>query len=76
MTYINKADEYCKEIITKILNEGCKDISPRPRWKDGTPAHTLSINGFMCQFDLSKGELPLMTLRPVANGNSPFERSN
>lgn len=66
MPYINKADEYCKEIITKILNDGCMDINPRPKWKDGTPAHTLSINGAMCQFDLSKGELPLMTLRPVA----------
>lgn len=66
MGYINKADEYCKEILTKILNEGCLDIDPRPKWSDGTPAHSLSINGFMCQYDLSKGELPLMTLRPVA----------
>lgn len=68
-TYINKADEYCKDILTKILNDGCMDIDPRPKWKDGTPAHTLSINGYMCQFDLSKGELPLMTLRPVAIKN-------
>ena len=66
MSYINKADQYCKDILTKILNEGCKDINPRPKWPDGTPAHSLSINGYMCQFDLSKGELPLMTLRPVA----------
>lgn len=66
MGYINKADEYCKEILTKILNEGCLDINPRPKWSDGTPAHSLSINGFMCQYDLSKGELPLITLRPVA----------
>lgn len=66
MAYINKADQYCKEIITKILNEGCEDINPRPRWEDGTPAHTLSINGAMAQFDLSKGEFPLLTLRPVA----------
>lgn len=66
MSYINKADKYCKEILTKILNEGSMDMNPRPHWKDGTPAHSLSINGFMCQYDLSKGELPLMTLRPVA----------
>ena len=66
MVYTNKADEYCKQIINKILTEGCEDVNPRPKWKDGTPAHTLSINGAMCQFDLSKGELPLMTLRPVA----------
>ena len=66
MSYINKADMYCKDILTKILNEGCMDVSPRPHWSDGTPAHSLSINGYMCQYDLSKGELPLMTLRPVA----------
>ena len=66
MAYINKADEYCKEIITKILNDGCYDVSPRPKWADGTPAYSKSINGFMCQYDLSKGELPLMTLRPIA----------
>ena len=66
MSYVNKADQYCKEILTKILNEGCMDVNPRPKWPDGTPAHSKSINGFMCQYDISKGELPLMTLRPVA----------
>jgi thymidylate synthase len=67
--YINKADQYCKDILTKILNEGSMDVNPRPKWPDGTPAHSLSINGYMCQYDLSKGELPLMTLRPVAIKN-------
>ena len=66
MAYVNKADQYCKEILTKILNEGCMDVNPRPHWADGTPAHSLSINGAMCQYDLSKGEFPVMTLRPVA----------
>ena len=66
MKYVNKADQYCKEIIQQILDEGCKDRNPRPKWSDGNPAHTLSINGVMCKYDLSKGELPLMTLRPVA----------
>ena len=32
-----------------------------------TPAHTLSINqGIECTYDLSKGESPLTTLRPIA----------
>lgn len=32
-----------------------------------TPAHTLSINsGVECSYDLSKGESPLITLRPIA----------
>ena len=42
------------------------DINPRPRYADGTPAHTLSINHVMQSYDLSKGELPLITLRPIA----------
>lgn len=66
MSYVNKADQYCKEIIEKILTNGCWDVNPRPKWEDGTPAHTLSINGAMAQFDLSKGEFPLLTLRPIA----------
>lgn len=31
-----------------------------------TPAHTLSINHKMCSYDLSKGEFPMTTLRPIA----------
>lgn len=32
-----------------------------------TPAHTLSINtGVECSYDLSKGECPIITLRPIA----------
>lgn len=32
-----------------------------------TPAHTLSVNtGVECSYDLSKGESPLITLRPIA----------
>lgn len=61
-----KGDIYTKEIITRILEEGCLDINPRPKYKDGTPAHTLSVNHGMCTYDLTKGESPLITLRPIA----------
>lgn len=61
----NKTDEYCKDILNRILTEGTMDINPRPHWEDGAPAHSLSINGAMTQYDLSKGEVPLLTLRPV-----------
>lgn len=61
-----KGDMYHKQIIKRILEEGCLDQNPRPHWKDGTPAHTLSINHVMCSYDLSKGESPLITLRPIA----------
>lgn len=61
-----KADQECKRIIERIMMFGGWDEDPRPHWEDGTPAHTISINGVMSQFDLSKGEFPLLTLRPVA----------
>lgn len=31
-----------------------------------TPAHTLSVNHILQQYDLSKGEFPIETLRPIA----------
>lgn len=61
-----KGDIYTKDIIRTILDEGCWDVNPRPRWEDGTPAHTLSYNHMFCTYDISKGELPLITLRPTA----------
>ena len=61
-----KGDMYTKEIIKRILDEGCLDKDPRPKYKDGTPAHTISVNHGMCTYDLSKGETPLITLRPIA----------
>lgn len=63
---MTKGDIYTKEIIKKILDEGTLDKNPRPKYADGTPAHTLSFNHGMCTYDLSKGETPLITLRPIA----------
>ena len=61
-----KGDFYTKEIIKRILDEGCLDENPRPKYSDGVPAHTLSVNHGMCTYDLTKGESPLITLRPIA----------
>ncbi len=61
-----KGDVYTKEVLERILNEGCLDEDPRPKYKDGTPAHTLSVNHGMMSYDLTKGESPLITLRPIA----------
>ena len=61
-----KGDQYTKEIITRILDEGCLDQNPRPHWADGTPAHTISVNHGICTYDLTKNESPLITLRPIA----------
>ena len=61
----NKADIEYRKLINDILNNGTKDINPRPVWEDGTPAYTYSINHRMVSFDLSNGEYPILTLRPV-----------
>lgn len=63
---MTKGDIYTKEILQRILDEGCLDKDPRPKYADGTPAHTYSINHGMCTYDLTKGESPLITLRPIA----------
>ena len=61
-----KADRLMIETIHNIMDNGYKDENPRPKYADGTPAHTISINHTFRQYDLSKGEFPICTLRPMA----------
>jgi thymidylate synthase len=63
---MNKADIYMCDTIEEILHRGYKDINPRPKYADGTPAHTISVNHTCRKYDLSKGEFPICTLRPIA----------
>ena len=63
---MTKADRYMNEMINRILTEGYKDINPRPKYADGTPAHTISVNHTFRTYDLSKGEFPICTLRSQA----------
>lgn len=63
---MTKADKYMFETIEQIEDYGYKDINPRPKYADGTPAHTISINHTFRKYDLSKGEFPICTLRPQA----------
>lgn len=62
---MNKADTYLTKTIAAILNNGYKDENPRPKYSDGTAAHTLSINHVVRNYDLSK-EFPITSLRPIA----------
>ena len=41
---MTRADYYMEEMIEKIQRCGYKDINPRPKYADGTPAHTISVN--------------------------------
>lgn len=60
------ADEYLKSDIKNILNKGQKDENPRPKYEDGTPAYTYFVTHNVRTYDLSKGEFPITTLRPIA----------
>ena len=63
---MTKADKYLVDDIQNILENGYKDEDPRPKYEDGTPAHTISVNHVVRKYDLAKGEFPICTLRPQA----------
>ncbi len=63
---MTKADRYLVDDIHNILENGYKDENPRPKYEDGTPAHTISVNHVTRKYDLSKGEFPISTLRKQA----------
>ena len=63
---MTKADKYMYDMIVEIMRRGYKDINPRPKYADGTPAHTISINHTFRTYDLNNGEFPICTLRPQA----------
>ncbi len=63
---MTKGDIFHKQMFKRILEEGELDNNPRPHYEDGTPAHTYSVNHAYVTYDLSKGESPIITLRPIA----------
>ena len=63
---MTKADFFMDDMIRRIQVEGYKDINPRPKYADGTPAHTISVNHTFRSYDLSRGDFPICTLRPQA----------
>ena len=62
---MTKADVIFKENISKILNEGVWSEQARPKYKDGQTANSKYITGSFAEDDLSKGEFPITTLRPI-----------
>ena len=58
------ADKVFKENVKDILENGVwdTDMEVRPRWLDGTPAHTVKKFCIVNRYDLSK-EFPIMTIR-------------
>ncbi len=58
------ADELFLQNCRDILDHGVwdTDLPVRPRWEDGTPAHTVKLFGVVNRYDLRK-EFPLLTVR-------------
>ena len=50
----------CKDILSKGVWDTDRPV--RPRWEDGTPAHTIKLFGVVNRYDLRE-EFPIMTLR-------------
>lgn len=58
------ADKIFVDNMNDILQNGVwdTDYAVRPKWEDGTPAHTIKKFGIVNRYDLSK-ELPILTIR-------------
>ena len=61
---MSMADRVYIETVRDILDHGVSDADcdVRPRWADGTPAHTVKKFGVVNRYDLRE-EFPIMTLR-------------
>ncbi len=61
MSYADKVFiDTCKDILNNGIYDTDREV--RPRWDDGTPAHTVKKFGVVNRYDLSK-EFPMLTLR-------------
>ncbi|MBQ9737032.1 MAG: thymidylate synthase [Clostridia bacterium] len=63
---MSKADKIFADMCRDIIENGWSDeaCEVRPRWEDGTPAHTIKKFGVVNRYDLSE-EFPILTLRPT-----------
>ena len=61
-----KADQYYLQNLRRVISEGSWDENPRPKYEDGTPAYSKFITGVFEEYDLSKNEFPIITLRNTA----------
>ena len=77
---MTKADTIFKTNIRKIIDEGVWSEQARPRYKDGTVANSKYVTGAFAEYDLSKDEFPIITLRPIAIKSAikenPWNRRN
>lgn len=61
-------DKIFKDNLRNVLENGVwdTDYNVRPKWTDGTPAHTKYITHVVNTYDIAKEGLPILTIRPIA----------
>ncbi|MBQ9728942.1 MAG: thymidylate synthase [Clostridia bacterium] len=64
---MSRADEIFAQNMTEIMENGFwdTDLPVRPRWEDGTPAHTVKKFGIVNRYNLQE-EFPILTMRRTA----------
>ena len=64
---MSRADQIFIDNMNEILTQGFSDehLPVRPKWEDGTPAHTIKRFGIVNRYDLQE-ELPILTIRRTA----------
>ena len=64
---MSRADEIFIQNMKDIMENGFsdKDLQVRPKWEDGTPAHTIKKFGIVNVYDLQE-EVPILTIRRTA----------
>ena len=62
---MSRADTLFVENVNTIMKSNLDDYEMivRPKWSDGTPAHTIKALHLVNTYDLSKDVIPIMTLR-------------
>lgn len=63
---VSKADNLFQDVIRDIMENGTMSGQARPKYKDGRTAHSKYRTMVYHEYDLSKGEFPITTLRPIA----------
>ena len=64
---MSRADEIFIQNMTDIMENGYwdTDLAVRPKWEDGTPAHTVKKFGVVNRYNLQE-EFPILTIRRTA----------
>jgi len=66
MAYADKIFKQNLELLLKGDAHSDAKYKVRPKWEDGTPAHTIYATAISNVYDINENGIPITTLRPVA----------